>query len=171
MSNDIGFTKVKLPYGWLGNMSPHPIKFGEHTYLTSEALFQALRFSDPEIQKQIREEKSPMNAKLVAKGRVEDMVIEQLSEKDVSNMRMCIKLKLEQHPELKEELLKTDKLLIVEDVTNRGDKGSNLFWGAMLVDGNWVGKNVLGNIWMELREELAKSKNSRNNGYSVSNDL
>lgn len=158
MDNDIAFTKVKLPYGWLGNMSPYPIKFGEHTYLTTEALFQALRFSDQEIQKQIREQKSPMAAKLVAKGRVEDMVIEQLSEKDVANMKMCVRLKLEQHPQLKEELLNTNKRLIVEDVTNRGNKGSNLFWGAMLVDGEWDGKNVLGNIWMEMREELAKSK-------------
>ena len=158
MGKDIAFTKVKLPYGWLGNMSPYPIKFGEHTYLTTEALFQALRFSDPEIQAKIRAEKSPMAAKLVAKGMAEDMVVEQLSEKDVANMKMCIKLKVEQHPNLKEELLKTDKRLIVEDVTNRGNKGSNLFWGAMLIDGKWEGKNVLGNLWMELREELAKSK-------------
>lgn len=153
MGKDIAFTKVKLPYGWLGNMSPYPIKFGEHTYLTTEALFQALRFSDPEIQKQIREQKSPMAAKLVAKSMAEDMVVEQLSEKDVANMKMCLKLKLEQHPQLKIDLLKTDKRLIVEDVTNRGDKGSNLFWGAMLVDGKWVGKNVLGNLWMDLRKD------------------
>ncbi len=24
-SDDVAFTKVKLPGGWLGNMSPHPI--------------------------------------------------------------------------------------------------------------------------------------------------
>ena len=53
MGKDIAFTKVKLPYGWLGNMSPYPIKFGDDTYLTTEALFQALRFSDPEIQAKI----------------------------------------------------------------------------------------------------------------------
>lgn len=150
----IAFTKSKLPYGWMGNMSPYPIKFGEDTYRTTEALFQALRFSDNAIKALIREEKSPMGAKLAAKSRVSEMTVEQLSDKDVMNMRMCVKLKLEQHPNLATELLSTGDDLIVEDVTNRGDKGSNLFWGAMLVEGEWVGKNVLGNIWMDFRREL-----------------
>jgi len=38
----IAFKKVKDPYGWLGNMSPHPI--GE--FRTAEHLFQATRFKD-----------------------------------------------------------------------------------------------------------------------------
>lgn len=152
---DIGFTASRLPYGWMGNMSPFPIKFGDDTYRTTEALFQALRFSDNDIKALIREEKSPMGAKFVAKARVSEMTVEQLSDKDVVNMRMCIKLKVEQHPELAKELLATGDANIYEDVTKRGDKGSNLLWGAMLVDGEWVGKNVVGNIWMELRKELA----------------
>lgn len=154
----INFTKTKLPYGWMGNMSPYPIKFGEDTYRTTEALFQALRFSDNVIKTIIREEKSPMGAKLAAKARVSEMTVEQLSDKDVMNMRMCVKLKLEQHPNLVTELLATGDELIVEDVTNRGDKGSNLFWGAMLVNGEWKGNNILGNIWMDFRKELAISK-------------
>ena len=64
----ISFTKVALPYGWLGNMSPHPVTYNEEVWRTTEALFQALRFNDPSIQKEIRDEKSPMGAKLKAKG-------------------------------------------------------------------------------------------------------
>lgn len=153
----INFTKSKLPYGWMGNMSPFPIKFGEDTYRTSEALFQALRFSDNDIKTLIREEKSPMGAKFTAKARVSQMTVEQLSDRDVTNMRICVELKVRQHPSLVVELLATGDDLIVEDVTNRGNKGSNLFWGAMFVDGEWVGKNVLGNIWMDIRKELASS--------------
>lgn len=152
----IAFTKTKLPYGWMGNMSPFPIQFGEDTYRTTEALFQALRFSDNEIKALIRENKSPMGAKFVAKARVDEMTVKQLSEKDVMNMRMCIEIKLDQHPTLVTELLETGDALIVEDVTNRGDKGSNLFWGAMLVEGEWIGQNVLGNIWMDFRKQLKK---------------
>ena len=74
-------------------------------------------------------------------------------------MKMCIRLKLEQHPQLVAELLATKDALIVEDVTKRGDKGGNLFWGAMLVNEEWIGQNVLGKLWMDLREELASSKN------------
>ena len=32
------------------------------------------------------------------------------------------------------------------------------FWGAALKDGQWVGENTLGKMWMKLREEL-KEKN------------
>jgi len=149
----IAFTKTKLPYGWLGNMSPYPITFGDETYRTTEALFQALRFSDNAIKTLIREQKSPMGAKLVAKSKASEMTVEQLSMIDVRNMQMCIKLKLVQHPNLVADLLATGDALIIEDVTNRGARGSNLFWGAMLVDDKWVGKNVLGQLWMDLRKD------------------
>lgn len=149
----IRFTKVALPYGWLGNMSPFPLEFGGKQWRTSEALFQALRFKDQAIQELIREEKSPMGAKFIMKAHKEHMTIEPHSKKDVMNMKMCLKLKLQQHPSLVEELINTGDKIIIEDVTARGDKGGNLFWGAMLVDGEWVGENTLGKLWMGLRKE------------------
>jgi predicted NAD-dependent protein-ADP-ribosyltransferase YbiA (DUF1768 family) len=148
----ITFTKVSLPYGWLGNMSPYPIVFGKDTYKTSEALFQALRFSDRDIQKLIRDEKSPMGAKEIMNQNSEHLIVTKHSEIDINNMLMCLKLKVKQHPQLLTELLATGDMEIIEDVTKRGDVGGNLFWGAMLVDGEWVGKNMLGWLWMELRE-------------------
>lgn len=154
LNNCIAFTKVNLPYGWLGNMSPYPIKFGEDIYPTTEALFQALRFTDNDIKKLIREQKSPMAAKEIMNQNLDKLSFEKHSKKDVYNMKICLKMKLEQHPQLKDELLKTGNQLIVEDVTKRGDKGGNLFWGAMLVNDEWVGENVLGKLWMELRNGL-----------------
>lgn len=154
--NVIGFTKVALPYGWLGNMSPYPIDFGGKTWRTSEALFQALRFKDLEIQELIRLEKSPMSAKMVMKANEKSLSVEKHSEKDVRNMKMCLVFKLLQHPDLIEELINTGDAIIVEDVTARGDKGGNLFWGAMRVENedgfHWIGENTLGKLWMELRE-------------------
>jgi predicted NAD-dependent protein-ADP-ribosyltransferase YbiA (DUF1768 family) len=37
-----------------------------------------------------------------------------------------------------------------------GNVGGNLFWGAMLVNNEWVGENTLGKIWMDLRNEHKK---------------
>ena len=99
-----------------------------------------------------------MGAKLRAKGKADKMVIKQLSEEDVTNMRLCVKLKVEQHTHLQKELLDTENLPIYEDVTKRGNKGSNLFWGAMLVEEKWIGDNVLGKIWMEIRTELKQKQ-------------
>jgi predicted NAD-dependent protein-ADP-ribosyltransferase YbiA (DUF1768 family) len=31
-----------------------------------------------------------------------------------------------------------------------------IFWGAMLVNNEWVGENTLGKIWMDLRNEHKK---------------
>lgn len=152
---EIAFTKVKLPYGWLGNMSAFPILYKGHTYLTTEALFQALRFSNtPEIQELIRLEKSPMSAKMVAKGKKEFMDEGILySNKDISNMQLCLALKLEQHPQLKEKLLSTKEANIIEDCSKR-PHGSGLFWGAEKTENGWNGQNILGLLWMEERKKL-----------------
>jgi len=152
MTERIGFTKVKLPYGWLGNMSPHPINMGMVEWRSSEALFQAMRFNDEEIREKIRLEKSPFSAKLVAKANRDKMAIVPCSTEDVANMKTCLQLKLACNPDLRTALKSTGNAILFEDVTARGSRGSNLFWGAMVIDDSLVGENVLGKIWMEIRD-------------------
>lgn len=164
MKNEISFTKVKLPFGWLGNMSAYPIEYLGNTWKTNEALFQALRFEDGEIIEAIRNEPSPMGAKfkvkeivkyLIKNNELHKRIVEPLSDKDVENMELCIRLKIEQHPDLRQALLATAGKKIYEDVTSRGRKGTNLFWGAIKhEDGSWEGKNTLGEIWMKVRDEI-----------------
>ena len=69
-------------------------------------------------------------------------------------MRAILKLKVEQHPELMKLLVDTFPHEIVEDVTNRGLGGRNGFWGAAFKDGEWVGQNVLGKMWVSIRDEI-----------------
>ncbi len=149
----ISFTKVSLPYGWLGNMSYHNIEYDGKLWHTAESLFQALRFTDDVIREEIRSFKNPMQAKKHAKSKVHLMTVKPLSDEDVYNMKMVLKLKIEKHPELKKELLSISGT-IIEDCTKRGRSGSNIFWGSVFEDGKWIGKNVLGNLWMSLRDEL-----------------
>lgn len=147
----IAFKKVRDPFGWMSNMSPHPI----NSYRTAEALFQALRFNDAEIINLIKAEKSPMGAKMVAKRYTEHMSVQPRSEQDLNNMRWVLGQKLRGHPELKQELLGTGDATLIEDVTAR-QSDSGLFWGAGLQgECNWVGENHLGKLWMELRDKLA----------------
>ena len=161
MKNVITFTKVKLPHGWLGNMSPFPIEHEGKIWRTSEALFQALRFDDESIRELIREQKSPMAAKMMAKKHKDLMKVVPLSEDDHVNMMRCLMLKLKQHPQLIDELIATGDSTIVEDVTSRGKKGSNLYWGAMLDEsGKWIGKNRLGRAWMHIRTVYKCALNS-----------
>ena len=129
--------KIKEENGCFGNM----------------ALFQAMRFNDPEIKEAIRAEKSPMGAKFCAKKYTEKMFVQPMSEQDLNNMRQCLRLKIDQHPELKKQLIETGKDFIVEDCTKR-KRGSGLFWGAALENGEWIGQNWLGKLWMELRMQI-----------------
>lgn len=155
MTDVIAFTKVALPHGWLGNMAPYPVTYSGQEWRTTEALFQALRFHpDSSLREQIRSKKSPMAAKFTAKSHRALMAVIPLSQVDVDNMRLVLRLKLEQHPELVERLRATGDRLIVEDVTARKTKGNHRFWGAALENNLWVGDNMLGKLWMELREQL-----------------
>lgn len=149
----ISFTKVDMPYGWLGNMSAFKVKYEEKEWLTIEALFQSLRFDDVELKEIIRKEKSPMGAKMKAKSFKSKLVVEPMSEKDVENMKMCVRLKVMQNPILKEKLLKTKEFELIEDIGSRNGE-RHFFWGAKKINGEWVGNNMMGKIWMELREEL-----------------
>jgi predicted NAD-dependent protein-ADP-ribosyltransferase YbiA (DUF1768 family) len=170
---EIAFTKVALPFGWLGNMSPHtvalpfsvqrpawcemalqyqkPEEIKPMIFRTAEAAFQGLRFDDGDTLSSIWREKSPMGAKMAAKKNAAKMVVVPRSKEDVRNMLKVLSLKLEQHPELREQLLETGDAKIIEDCSNRRND-SGLFWGAANVDGLWVGHNKLGRTWMQLRE-------------------
>lgn len=144
------FKKVKGPFGWFSNMSPHPVE----GYRTAEALFQASRFSDPAIQAAIKACTSPMAAKMTAKAHASSMIVQPRSRMDLALMRRVVRRKVDQNPELREMLLATGEEVIVEDVSGRLNE-SGLFWGAVPTADGLRGENHLGRIWMELRSELA----------------
>ena len=152
---EIAFTKVRLPYGWLGNMSPHPVCFNGVEWRTTEALFQALRLPlGHPGQELIRAEKSPMGAKMKAKTMVDQFIVEPKSQTDCFNMMACLGLKLTHNPELIEELRNTGDAHLIEDCSAR-PHGSGLYWGAARCpDGTWVGHNVLGELWMIQRDRV-----------------
>ncbi len=156
----IEFTKVDLPYGWLGNMYASPIKYEGKIWKTSEALFQALRYEDDEIREIIRNEKSPMGAKMKAKKFREQMVILPMSERDVENMKMVVKLKFDQNEVLKSKLILTGNHTIVENIGVRNGE-RHLFWGMKKVNGEWIGENTMGKILMEIRDQFKSEKNEK----------
>lgn len=164
----IAFKKVKDAYGWMSNMSPHPVG----VWRTAEALFQAMRFRDQTVIDEIRAAKSPMGAKMIAKKNADKMIVVPRSPVDVRTMELIVESKLLEHrAKLLPELMATGLQTIIEDVTSRPNE-SGLFWGAAQVDDdvaiamerinmtvvredgkNWYGQNVLGKIWMKIRAQ------------------
>jgi ribA/ribD-fused uncharacterized protein len=149
----IEFTKVDLPYGWLGNMYASPIQFEGKEWLTTEALFQALRYDSEEIREAIRKEKSPMGAKMKAKSFKSQMRVVPMGEEDVDNMKKVVRMKFKQYTILKSKLIITGEHILVENIGNRNGE-RHLFWGMKKVNGEWIGNNMMGKILMEIREEM-----------------
>ena len=94
-----------------------------------------------------------MAAKMIAKKNKGQMRVSPTSLEDLENMRLMLRLKVERHPRLLAELLATGDARLIEDCGKR--KASP--WGAKLVNGEWQGENLLGNLWMELRSELREA--------------
>ena len=158
MGSVVVINKVKEEWGSLGNMSRHEIEYEGEVWPRSEHLFQALRFSCPELREEIRAISNPMAAKMTAKRlrreNPDKVIGSTLCDEDMARMRLVLDLKLEQHQDVQELLMLTGDREIVEDCTRR-QRGSGLFWGAALQeDGTWKGDNALGKLWMIVREDF-----------------
>ena len=132
--DEITITKVKDPFGWLSCMSAYPIIYNGNNFRTVEALFQWLRFQNyPDVQQVIMDQKSPMGAKMKARRNRELLnrgIKWDEHPDDLPLMKMCLELKVDQHPQLKAELLKTGNAIIIEDCTTH-DRESARFWGMV----------------------------------------
>jgi predicted NAD-dependent protein-ADP-ribosyltransferase YbiA (DUF1768 family) len=156
----IAFTRVRLKYGWMSNMSHHPIEFVKK-WPNGEALFQALRlYEHPTVVTDIWRQKNPMKAKGVAKRFYLEEGLSFLDDLDIRRMKLVTGLKLNQYPDLMKELIDSEDKIIYEDVSKRigDDKSSSLFWGAALIQNkHWIGMNILGECYMEWRDIIRRT--------------
>lgn len=145
------FFKTKEKYGGLSNMaSGFPLYVNGCQIKTSEALYQACRFPrNPEIQQMIISERSPMTAKMKSKP-YRDLTRSDWIHVRIKIMRWALRVKLCQNWEsFSLALLETGDRPIVEKKVRKID-----FWGATEKDdGTLHGKNVLGRLLMELRDQ------------------
>lgn len=65
-------------------------------------------------------------------------------------MRLVLRLKVNYHPNLKGMLLAAAHDILVEDCSSRTPSP----WGCQRCSGERVGDNLLGTLWMKLREEV-----------------
>jgi len=151
----IVFLKTNEAFGGLSNMAGgYPLIVNGVRILTSEALYQVCRFPLlPDVQRLIIEQKSPMSAKMKSKPHRKDSRPD-WDQVRVNIMRWCLRVKLAQNwNTFSKLLLDTGEKPIVEH--SRKDD----FWGAKPVDNQTlVGRNILGRLLMELREEIKRNE-------------
>ena len=138
------FYRVREPYGEFSNFSPHPIKLKGKSWPTSEHYFQAQKFAGTEYEEEIRRAKSPMIAARLGRSRKVPLRKDWESAKD-GIMSEVLRAKFTQHLDLRSLLLSTGQETIVEHTANDD------YWGD---GGDGTGRNRLGILLMELRENL-----------------
>lgn len=147
---------------WMGNFSEHPVVYNGIKYRTSEAAFQAQKFFNsqnqfvlgPAVLAQFQAADGDAAFRLARQyknSQRQDWVVQGLADRDQYNfkqMEQILKAKIADHPELKEYLLATGDAYLVE---HNPVKGRDNVWSD---DNDGTGKNLLGQIWMEIRGEI-----------------
>ncbi|MEL6343756.1 MAG: NADAR family protein [Myxococcota bacterium] len=144
MPRTIRFYGVHDDFGAFSNFAPAPIRLKKKRWPTTEHYFQAQKFQDARLQEKIRKANSPMLAARMGRDRKNPLRRDWASVK-VGVMRDAVRAKFEQHDDLAALLLSTGDAVLVEH-TER-----DAYWGD---GGDGSGKNMLGRILMEIREEL-----------------
>jgi ribA/ribD-fused uncharacterized protein len=140
----IKFYKLKDPFGCFSNFSRHPILLKGILWATNEHYFQAHKQIGTERYLQIAYAASPRIAADMGRDRTYPLRSDWEQVKD-SIMKEAVVAKVQQHPEVLKKLMETGDEEIIED------SPIDYYWGCG-ADG--TGKNVLGKILMEVREEL-----------------
>ena len=147
MPKRIKFYRVEDPFGCFSNFAPFPIFIDFLEWPTSEHYFQGQKFPGTEHEEAIRGVDSPMVAARM--GRDPDRPLREDWEAVKDDvMRDAVRAKFTQHKKLANILLSTRDALLIEHTSN------DFYWGD---GGDGTGRNMLGHILMEIRDELRES--------------
>jgi ribA/ribD-fused uncharacterized protein len=133
-------------YAFLSNFWPCKVMFEGIEFSTVEHAFQSAKTTNPVEREMVRLAATPVKAKRA--GRKVTLRRDWDGVK-IGIMRCLLLIKFEENEMLRELLLSTGDLELIEGNT-WGDK----FWGQVLEDGKWVGRNELGKLLMSVRDEI-----------------
>jgi len=127
---------------WLSNFYPVPVIVDRIKFNSTEHAYQMFKTDDLDWRKQIKNAKTPGQSKRLG---AKCPMRKDWDNVKVDVMRKCIRAKFTQNEDLKEKLLATGDQKLEE-----GNTWGDTFWGTV----NGHGKNMLGRVLMEIREEL-----------------
>lgn len=141
---------LEIFYIYFSPYTAHAIEIDGVVYPTVEHAYQCQRYTDPAIIEEIRSAHSPVKAWEIS-CKYKHLQIPEFKNEEykVEVMKRMMKLKCDQHEEVRKALLDSGDLKIVKHIVTypSGDG----FWDDG-VDGK--GLNKIGIMWMEIRESL-----------------
>jgi N-glycosidase YbiA len=141
---------LEIFYIYFAPYTAHAIEIDGVVYPTMEHAYQCERYDDQKIKDEIRSARSPVKAWEVS-TKYKHIQKPDFRLRKFEVMKMLMRLKVEQHEEIKKALLDTKDLLIVKHIVTY-PPGDGVWDDG--VDGK--GENWYGKMWMEIREELKR---------------
>ena len=135
---------ISQAHSFLCNFYPSAFVEDSKHYQTVEHYFQSKKFDDENIRNLIIQAETPKKAK--AFGRKYPMNVEYWNQIKIDVMKNALRLKFTQDEELKNKLIETRGKRLAEF------SNSDAYWGGSLENS----ENKLGDLLMELREELSR---------------
>ena len=152
MTQEIRFYRSnEKPYGAFSNLYRRQIIFEEEVFPTSEHAYQVGKARKREVREWLMSAPSPALLAMAAHGLYYWDITPGWSKIKFDRMRNVLRAKFTQHDDLRELLISTGSARLVESTTV--DNKVNRTWGEV----NGVGKNMLGKLLMEVREELREN--------------
>ena len=149
--HEIRFYSTNDDYGYMSNFAAYSFELDGTTWPTSEHYFQAMKFNDATIQKNIRRLASPMLAARAGRDRKKPLRKDWESVKE-RIMYDAVLAKFTQNPDIAAELIATGNAILIEHTTK------DSYWAD---GGDGSGKNRLGVILMRVRGELTHADGTR----------
>jgi len=131
-------------YYVFNNFSAHSVVYQGKLYPTSEHAYQAAKCLDPDGQVEIQSARSPLLAKELSNEKYKEAKDPEWNSKKVSVLEEILREKLDASLITWDALKESGAEEIIED------SPTDYFWGEG-ADG--TGQNMLGKIWMKLRDE------------------
>ena len=144
------------PYGPFSNLYRRSIIFEDEEFATSEHAYQAGKARKPAVRRWLMEAPSPALLAMAAHGLYYWDIAPGWSATKFARMRAVLRAKFTQHPDFRELLLSTGDARLVESASV--DNEVNRLWGEVA----GVGRNMLGVMLMELRDELRAEDGATN---------
>ncbi|MBV9469199.1 MAG: NADAR family protein [Abitibacteriaceae bacterium] len=146
----IYFYSTRGEYDCFSNFSPHPFKLDGKEWPTSEHYFQAQKFAGTEHVEAIRAARTPKQAAEMGRERKRPLRPDWEAVKD-DVMRKAVLKKFQTHAAIRDTLLATGDEVLIEKTSH------DYYWGCGT---KGDGKNMLGLILMEVREQLRSRSKS-----------
>ena len=155
MNEEIRFYRAsEKPYGAFSNLYKREVEFEGEVFPTSEHAYQAGKARKETVRNWILNAPSPSLVAMAAHGLYWWDIRPGWSKTKFDRMKEVLTAKFTQHEDLSDLLLSTGNARLVESATV--DNEVNRTWGEV----KGKGKNMLGVLLMEVREEIRVNQQS-----------